>query len=176
MGLRLVVNMKTKYLLIYSIFIGSLAACSVQEKDKKDTGLDGFEMEPVELEAATTSDTVLVTETMVERHFVRMPDTPQGYRAQALLEVVMAEDDTQILPFVHEHYAPDFIDQVSQMDHKALLRSLQQQIKDAEIESVEDLENTYRIGLMSNINNQEYVIDVHFEPEAPYKISGVRVL
>ncbi|AHM62394.1 hypothetical protein D770_20725 [Flammeovirgaceae bacterium 311] len=168
--------MKIKSLLIYSLVIGSFAACSVQENDKKKNDLDDFEMETVQYEAATTSDTVMETEQMVERHFVRMPDTPQGYRAQALLEVVMAEDEEQILPFVFEHYDPDFIDQVPQSDHQRLLRHLQGQIQAAEVDSFENLDNTYRIGIISSLNNQEYLIDIYFEPEAPYKISGIRVL
>lgn len=166
--------MKTRNLLIYSLLIGGLGACSVQEKDKQSTEPD-FESDVV-YETATASDTVLVTEAMVERHFVRMPDTPQGYRVQALLDVVMAEDDAQILPFVYEHYAPDFIDQVPQNEHKTLLSRLQEQIKQAEVESIEDLENAYRVGLVSPLTNQAYMIDVYFEPAAPYKISGVRVL
>jgi hypothetical protein len=168
--------MKIKTLLIYSLIIGSLAACSVQDKDQQNQSTDNFEMEPVQYEAATTSDTVMVTEQMVERHFVRMPDTPQGYRAQALLEVVTAENEEQILPFVYEHYDPDFIDQVPQSDHQALLLHLQKQIQGADVESFEDLNNAYRIGVMSNLTNQEYLIDIYFEPEAPYKISGIRVL
>lgn len=168
--------MKSRNLLLYSLFIlGSLAAsCSVQEKEKQ-TAQDAPESDLV-YESATATDTVMVTDLMVERHFVRMPDTPQGYRVQAMFEVMMAKDDEQLLPFVQEHYAPDFIDQAPQNDHSAILKTLRKKIANAEIESVENLENAYRISLFSSTDNQEYILDVYFEPSAPYKISGVRML
>ncbi len=169
--------MKIKRLLIYSLAIGAFSACSVQDKDQKAATGGGSEL-PTDLvyESATATDTVMVKDLMVEKHFVRMPDTPQGYRAQALLDLVMAADDEQILPFVQEHYAPDFIEQVPQNDHKALIRSLQQQIKEAEITDIEDLDDAYRIEFSSSSTNLGYTLDVYFEPEAPYRISGVRVL
>lgn len=167
--------MKTRNLLIYSLMLGgSLAACSVQEKDKQ-LAQDEYEAEVV-YESATATDTTMVTELMVERRFVRMPDTPQGYRVQALLDVMLAEDEEELLSFVEEHYAPDFIDQAPQNDHKAILRSLKSKISNAEVEDIEDIDNAYRISLVNFAENQEYILDVYFEPGAPYKISGVRML
>lgn len=170
--------METKNLLLYSLMMCSgLAACSVQEKDKQAAQSE-FEMESdLVYETATATDTVMVAELMVERHFVRMPDTPQGYRVQALLDVMMEEDDDeQLLPFVYEHYAADFIDQAPQNDHRAVLRRLREKIGNAEVEAIENIDNAYRISLVSPSDNQEYSLDVYFEPEAPYKISGVRML
>lgn len=173
------VCMKTKHLLLYSFIVLLLGACSVQEKDKNATADDDGDLTTdlvYETAMATAVDTVMVKDLMVEKHFVRLPDTPKGYRAQALLEVVLAADDEQILPFVQEHYAPDFIEQVPQNDHKALLKQLQQQTKEGEVTSFEDLEDAYRIGISSSHTKLGYTLDVYFEPEAPYRISGVRVL
>lgn len=173
------VCMKMKYLLLYSFVVLLSGACSVQEKDKNATAGDDADLTSdlvYETAMATAVDTVMVKDLMVEKHFVRLPDTPKGYRAQALLEVVMAADDAQILPFVQEHYAPDFIQQVPQNDHKALLKHLQQQTKEGEVTSFEDLEDAYRIGISSSHTKLGYTLDVYFEPEAPYRISGVRVL
>ena len=169
--------MKTKNLLIYSLFIGTISACSVQGNDQKQQSHQAADLGLAELtyENATAYDTVLTTEPMVDRRFVRMPDTPQGYRVQALLEVIMARDEEQILPFVYEHYDPDFIDQVPQNKHKELLQQLQQ-LEAAGVEKLEKLDNAYRIGVETTEGSLGYTLDVYFEPEAPYKISGVRIL
>lgn len=171
--------MKTKQLLLGGLLIAAIStSCSsVQDKDKQAAEAADMEgMPELVYEAATASDTLLLTENMVETHFVRLPDTPQGYRAQALLDILSAKEEEQILPFVYEHYAPDFIDQVPQAEHKELLQLLQQQIESAEVASVEELEHVYRIGLLNAAGNKEFVLDIAFQPEAPYKISGVRVL
>ena len=167
--------MKTKQLLIYSLIFGGLAACSVQEKDQKAQQHEDDALLAVSYDNMEASDTLLITEPMVDRRFVRMPDTPQGYRAQALLEVIMNNDEELILPFVFEHYDPDFIEQVPQSEHKRLLYQLQQ-LEGAGIESFEKLDGAYRIGVGASENRTAYTIDVYFEPEAPYKISGVRIL
>lgn len=168
--------MKIKILLIYALFVGSITACSVQDKDQQKQQTGSLGMEALIYEHATATDTVLRTDPMVERRFVRLPDTPQGYRAQALLDVILQQDEEQILPFVYEHYDPDFIAQVPQSDHKQLLRQLQQQAREAQIESFEKLDGAYRIGISNATSAGGYLLDVYFAPDAPHKISGVRVL
>lgn len=171
--------MKTKIPLLYSLLIAGLAACSVQEKEtppeklRPDFGDEDLEL--VHMLEDGEGDSLEV-ELMHENYFTSMPDTPQGYRIQAMLDALKSEDDEQLLPFVQEHYDPDFLVQVPENDHKDLLRQLREQLKQAEIETVSSLTDEYRIELLKAGSNEKRVLDIYFQPTAPYKISGVRIL
>lgn len=152
-----------------------LAACSIQEKEpQKHVAYTAGGESVVYVQTANT-DTVLYKDQMVERRFVRLPDSPQGARAKALFELISSSEQTAILPFVYEHYDADFIAQVPQKEHKQLLLYLQQQLANAQITSFEPLEGAFRLGLSSD-EEDLVLLDVYFAPLAPYKISGVRLL
>ncbi|WP_040395975.1 hypothetical protein [Cesiribacter andamanensis] len=167
-------------ILVYGLAMLTLASCSVQGGDppalEADEELELVRMVDDSGAEPPGMEPMVNTALEDERPLLRLPDTPQGYRAQAMLDALMADDDEQLQPFLEEHYDPDFLVQVPQNDHKALLRQLQQHIRHSQIGSVSSLQHEYRIELLDSDAEQNKVLDIYFQPAAPYKIAGVRLL
>lgn len=166
--------MKIRITLLYCFLIAGLSACSVQGSEPQAFGDEELVLVPMVDDAAGSAlEVELMNETS---NFSRIPDTPQGYRLQAMLDALLSEDDEQLSPFVIEHYDEDFLVQVPENDHKELLRKIRKQLKQTEIEGVSSQTHEYRLELHNTENSEKWVLDVFFQPTAPYKISGVRML
>jgi hypothetical protein len=176
--------MKRYTTLLCCFLLASLGACSVQGNEQpafEDEELELVHMVDEELELVRMVDeevgAPLEVVHMVETAGVSpIPDTPQGYRILAMLDALQSEDDAQLSPFVAEHYDDDFLVQVPESDHRELLRKIREQLKQTEIESVSSQLGEYRLELLDTQSSKKWVLDIHFQPTAPYKISGIRML
>jgi hypothetical protein len=176
--------MKIGIQLLYCFLFAGLAACSVQGSEPPAIGDEELELvhmvdEELELVRMVDDEVGAPLEVvhMVETAGVSpIPDTPQGYRILAMLDALQSEDDAQLSPFVAEHYDDDFLVQVPESDHRELLRKIREQLKQTEIESVSSQLGEYRLELLDTQSSKKWVLDIHFQPTAPYKISGIRML
>ena len=106
---------------------------------------------------------------------VRLPETDQGYRSQALLVTLKGNSESEYLQFVTDNYAKHLLtdEQLGGLVQQVVqLRTL---LADTYLNSLQASAEVYRLEMVREGTGQSYLLSIYFEEADRHKIKSIRI-